>query len=215
MNVNVHFTDASKRQMNSSFSNLKRATYSGAWNMINRLAMFTAGSASRAARISVRKREMVTAKNSMELRQLGGKYAVKCYRELRVSRKTDETTRNITWATTNDKDRAELLRVIRFRGLAKASWGSIMQKMGLAGGKMSASIRGLAANVWPVARGVTWVKFQKTSPMSIEFVNRLRYMEKIQPSILSDAITTAQARMMGSEKATMEKAQRAAWNKAA
>jgi hypothetical protein len=31
--------------MNRAFSNLKRATYSGAWNMINRLAMFTAGSA--------------------------------------------------------------------------------------------------------------------------------------------------------------------------
>jgi hypothetical protein len=215
MNVDIHFTDASKAGMNRAFSNLKRATYSGAWNMINRVAMFTAGSASRAARISVRKREMVTAKNSMELRQLGGKYAVKCYRELRVSRKTDDTTRKITWATTNDPQQAELLRAIRFRGLAKASWGSIMQKMGLAGGKMSASIRGLAANVWPVARGVTWVKFQKTSPMSIEFVNRLRYMAKIQPSILSDAITTAQARMMGSEKATMEKAQKAAWNKAA
>ena len=52
MNVNIHFTDASKAGMNRAFSSLKRATYSGAWNMINRLAMYTAGSASRAARIS-------------------------------------------------------------------------------------------------------------------------------------------------------------------
>ena len=213
MKVDIHFTDASKAQMNRAFSNLKRATYSGAWNMINRLAMYTAGSASRAARISVRKREMVTAKGKMELRQLGGKYAVKCYRELRTSRKTEDTTRKITWATTNSKEQAELLRVIRFRGLAKASWGSIMQKMGLAAGGMSAAIRGLAANVWPVARGVTWVRFDK--PLSIEFVNRLRYMAKIQPTILSDAITTAQTRMMGSERAKMDKVQTAAWNKAA
>jgi len=213
--LNIHFTDASKAKMSRSFSSLRKATYSGAWNMINRMAMYTAGSASKAARISQKKREMVTAKNRIEARQLGGKYAVKSYRELRASRKSEATTKEVHWYTTDDKAKAELLRVIRFRGLAKASWGSIMQKMGLAAGGMSAAIRGLAANVWPVARGVTWVKFSKQNPMYIMFTNRLRYMAKIQPTILTDAITTAQSRMMGSERAKMDKVQTAAWNKAA
>jgi hypothetical protein len=51
--------------------------------------------------------------------------------------------------------------------------------------------------------------------MYIMFTNRLRYMAKIQPTILTDAITTAQSRMMGSERAKMDNIQTTAWSKAA
>jgi hypothetical protein len=120
------------------------------------------------------------------------------------------------WIMTNDKAKAEALREIRFRGLARASWASIMMKMGIKGEKLNAEMRGLNRRVWPVARGVTWVAFGKAAkPMFIMFKSTLRYMAKIQPNILVDSIARAEKSLAKAEAAMIAKQQERAWRKAA
>ena len=217
MKIGLQVTSESSRQMHRAFNSVKKSTYQGAWNMINRMAMFTAGSASKAAKISARKRELATFAGTARQRSGGYRYGVKAYGIFAAKHGgADGMAMQGQWVMTNDKAKAEALREIRFRGLAKASWASIMMKMGLKGMQLSAGIRGLEGRVWPVARGTTWVSFGKAArPMFIMFKNSLRYMAKIQPTILVDAMASAERRMAGAEANIVAKQQKRAWRRAA
>ena len=217
MRIGLQVTSESSRQMTRAFNSVKRSTYVGAWNMINRMAMFTAGSASKAARIAPKKRELAIFSGAARQRSGGYRYGVKATRRFvskHAMRGGDDMRGE--WIMTNDKAKAEAWREIRFRGLAKASWASIMMKMGLKGERLSAGIRSLDSRVWPVARGVTWVSFGKAAkPMFIMFKSVLKYMAKIQPTILTDAMASAERRMAGAEANMIAKQQERAWRRAA
>ena len=193
---------------------VKRTTRKGAWNMINRLAVFTAFSAEKAAKIGQKKRVMLVDDNPLRnARFYGYKYAIRNY----------SVKQSVRWSKlgvdavpisggqywyTNNKETADRLREIWFRGAAKASWAGIKKKLGAKWSMASDRLR-------MVLSRTNWVRFQKSPPMSITFVNSLRYMAKIQPTILTDALEKAQRRMAGIERKSHEAALQRAWRQAA
>lgn len=217
MKIGLQVTSESSRQMTRAFNSVKRSTYVGAWNMINRMAIKTASIASNASKIAPKKRELAIFSGVGQQRSGGYRYGVKATRRFvskHAMRGGDDMRGE--WIMTNDKAKAEALRDIRFRGLARASWASIMIKMGIKGEKLNAEMRGLNRRVWPVARGVTWVSFGKAAkPMFIMFKNTLRYMAKIQPNILVDSIARAEKSLAKAEANMIAKQQERAWRRAA
>jgi hypothetical protein len=199
----VKWDPGSMNRLHMKFVGVKMATHRTGWNALNRLAVFTAFSAEKAANIGKARRPLFTARNRAEQRAIGGnRYGVQ-FLGVKSSGAVDGG-----WRYTNDKAKAEGWRVVRYRGLARASWSSIKAKLGA---KPSA----FSAHVWRVARGVTWVSFKRSRPMQITFRNRLKYMGLIQPTILREALAKARQRFAYVEAMRIEKAQQNAWRYAA
>jgi hypothetical protein len=212
MKINIEWRRSGVGRFRSAVQSVKRATRKGAWNMINRTAIYTAASAHKAARLGKPKRKMIVDDNPLRnARFYGYKYAIRNYSKTQ-SRWAARRTGAIAisggqyWYT-NDKSEADRLRDIWTRGAAKASWAGILRKL-------NAPYRIVSDRLRTVLFRTNWVRFQRSAPMSITFVNSLRYMAKIQPTILTDALAKAQRRLMGAEKAAMERAQLRAWKMA-
>lgn len=211
MKIGYTWTGSSKQKFKSALKSLRRGSPKIAWNMINRLANFTAFSAEKAAKVGQRKHETVRARNIAEARQLGfaadiGTDVTKTGNEV-VAVKFFHQDKPPTWAYFFKHQTAEIedYRQIRFRGLAKATWRSIKGKLGNTAFTPDALIA-------RVAKGVTWVKFHRGNPMYIIFSNRLSYMANVQPTILSDAIAKAERRMVAAEAAIATKKLSRLWD---
>jgi hypothetical protein len=213
MKIGITWERRSAVRLRSALESVKRTSRRGAWNTINRLAVFTAFSAEKAARIGRKKRVMLTDANPLRnARFYGYKYAIRNYSQ-------SQSKRFARWGVgvpvsggqywyTNDASTAEQLRDIWFRGAAKASWAGIKKKLGAKWSIASDMLR-------TVLYRTNWVAFHRSPPMSITFVNKLRYMAKIQPAILTEALAKAQRRMMGVERRANDAALVRAWGKAA
>jgi hypothetical protein len=178
--------------------------------MINLLAIRTASSARKTAAVSKRNRPLMRWSRD-EQRTIGALYGVKIdsapFRDKLASKGTRFSG---DWAVFNNIAFYQtFLKEIRLRGLAKACWSAILRKMNVTQGTAVDS-----PALWRTARGVTWVRFQKTGRMFIEFVNRLKYQGVIQPSILRDAMSSAARSIIHQEMNRAKRETERAWRTA-
>ena len=150
MKIGYYWSDKDKRKMTKALEELRVRTPKEAWNMLGRLANYTAISAEKATKIGQRQDEVVKAQNATEARQLGVAgtgfqnagpiTAIKFYHQDKAP----------TWYYYFSHQTAEIadLRKIEYRGLAKSTWRSIK-------GKLGNVISFPSAMIALVARGVT------------------------------------------------------------
>ena len=189
---------------------VRRVTEKQAVYMVNRMAIYTARSAMAAAKVSEKRREVVEAKTAQERAMFGGyRWAVKTFRKptaYAMNRRGGGMLQGDWWYT-NVKSVMEDMREIKLRGLARAMWGTIMQKLNVKGVAIPAAVQ-------QVAKRFTWVTFQRSKPYRITFRNRSKYQGLIQPTILEDAMEKAKRAIAAIEAKRAARAQAAAWRSA-
>ena len=208
--IGLQFTNASRKTLNRAVASAKRATRKNGWSMINLLAIRTASSARKTAAVSKRGRPLMRW-SAAEQRTTGAMYGVKVdSKAFRDRLATSGARFTGDWVLFNNIAFYETyLKHIRLRGLAKACWSSILRRMNVTQGTQVDS-----PALWRPARWVTWVRFQKTGNMFIEFSNRLKYQGLIQPSILRDAMSSAERSIIHQEAKRAKRETERAWRTA-
>ena len=186
---------------------VKDVTDKQARSLVNRMAIYTARSARTAAKISEKKREVIEAKSERERALFGGfRWAIRVFGKptrYASNRRSGGEMRDGFWYTNNSAVKDDL-SVIRNRGLAKAMWAAIMQKLNVKGVDIPSTVYGLA-------RRFTWVNFRRSRPYTIWFTNRSRYQAEIQPNILDGAMEKAKRAIDAIELKQAARKQEQAW----
>jgi hypothetical protein len=212
INATLQFDQESLRMFGRRLQLFRKGSWSAGWKLCNRLALWTAMSAKRAAWLGKRRRLVVTARNKQERRAMGGfKYAIRNYSQGAANRAGRRLGIGMTqgWWFTDDKAVKDRLADILYQGAAKASWVGIQRKLGKMVDVVSDALR-------TVMFRTNWVHFSRgNASQSITIINRLSYMGKIQPTIMTDSVQKAYNRLLGYEKDKVAKEQEAVWNRGA
>jgi hypothetical protein len=205
----LNFDQRSLSDFSARLNAIRSGSRKAGWKLCNRLALWTAKSGQKAAKLGKRrKRFVVTARNKQERAELFGfKYAIRNYSltEARWAARWRKAGMTNGWWFTSKPSLRDRLADIMYRGAAKASWAGIQRKLGVVAEILSDVLK-------TVMLRCSWVNFKRGEvTQSITIYNKLFYMGKIQPTIMGDAVEKAHNRLEGYEKDRIAKEQLAMW----
>lgn len=206
MNVVVTMDRPSVARTQAGLDRLRKYALTGPWNALNRLALFFAQSCHAATPIANKNREV------MINRTRGQKPRYFVHFPFGVtskgSRMADMVDKN--WYGTYNKEVADQIKVISYRGGARASWGGIIRKMGVTRWNPASPLLN------KIVRTSNHVIFQRNqNPQRIIAINRFTKMNAIAPGIESMALMKARNRMASVEKRKFERGMAVEWRAAA